>query len=153
MALRPPFIHAGESDIIQTVDVLITRVALLELKALNALKPRPRFWGLLIGHKRGFRFIVERIFPAGEAASRPSAEGFEALDRLSEGRIIGVFAVRPGVSLRRTFLDPFFYGKLFLDVSLGGKGPCVKSYVVEYDRAFFFLPVPLEPGSKGGTHG
>jgi len=123
MALRPPFIHAGESDIIQTVDVLITRVALLELKALNALKPRPRFWGLLIGHKRGFRFIVERIFPAGEAASRPSAEGFEALDRLSEGRI------------------------------LGGKGPCVKSYVVEYDRAFFFLPVPLEPGSKGGTHG
>ena len=135
------------------MDVLITGEAGLELRAVNTLRPGPQFWGLLIGHKRGFRFIVEGIFPAGKASKMPSVEGFEALDRLWEGRVIGVFAVRPGARLRRSFLDPFFFGKLFLEVRPGGNGLSIRPFLIEYDRTFFFAPIPLEPGAKGGIYG
>jgi hypothetical protein len=132
------------------VDIVIVPEAWLDLRALCALGPGPGTWGVLLGRKTGFRFYVERAFPAPRS-SAPSGEAVDALDPVWEGRIIGLFAVRPGRDVRRAVLGPRFYGRLFLDLKPLKKQPAVRAFTIRYDRDFFLSPLPLGSGSKGGT--
>jgi hypothetical protein len=146
-----PLSRFKESDIIRRVDVFITRDASLDIKALSVLRPGPPAWGFLVGHKRGHRVFVERLFPACSAALPPPAERLDELDRLLGRRVVGLFAVRPGAGLKKSLLGPYFYGRVFLDVRFPKSGPVVRPFVVEFDRAFFLAPVGLLPGPKGGA--
>jgi hypothetical protein len=133
------------------VDVFITREASADVKALAVLRPGPAAWGFLVGHKRGRRVFVERLFPACESAVPPPAERLDELDRLLGRKVVGLFAIRPGPAFKRSLLGPYFCGRLFLEVRLSKKGPAVRLFVVDFARKFFLAPVPLEPGPKGGT--
>ena len=143
------------------MDVVIVPEAWLDLRAVCALGPGPGTWGILLGRKTGFRFYVEKAFPASGSAV-PSGEAVDALDPVWEGRVIGLFAVRPGRDVRRAVLGPRFYGKLFLDLRPLRKGPEVRAFMIQYDRdivlgcrqarqRFFLSPLPPGPGAKGGT--
>jgi hypothetical protein len=134
------------------VDALITGDAAADLKALNALRPKTGSWGLVIGHQRGFRFFVERIFFPGAGAPLPSLESLEELGALWNGGIVGLLAVRPDAAFKRFLLGPYFFGRLYLDVRLSRVGPVPKAYVVEFDRVFYLSPVPLEYGPERGNH-
>ncbi len=134
------------------MDVQITGDAAAELESLSALHPRPSGWGVLIGHVRGRRVFVERVFFPGAGTPLPSLESFEKLAELWNGRVVGLLAVRPDAAFKRFLLGAYFYGQLFLDVRPSRSGPVLKAYVVEFDRVFHLSPVPLEYGSKGGTH-
>jgi hypothetical protein len=133
------------------MDAFITREAAADIDALGILRTGPGAWGFLVGHKRGRRVFVERLFPAGSGAVPPPAERLDELDRRLAGRIVGLFAVRPGAAWKKAVLEPHFYGRLFLDLRLSKKGPCARPYVVEFDRRFFLAPVLLGSGPKGGT--
>ena len=128
----------------------MTPEASLDLKALALLRPKPPTWGLLIGHRRGGRVFVERFFPAGAGTALPAPVRLDELDRGLGRRIVGCFAVRPSPAFKKSLLAPYFYGRLFLDVSSGKRGPRLKPYVVEFSRTFRFVPVRLEPGPKRG---
>jgi hypothetical protein len=134
------------------MDVFITREASDNLKALKVLRPGPSAWGFLIGHKRGCRFFVEQVFPAGAGAGLPPPGGLDELDRLLGRRVIGLFAVRPAAALKKSLLGPYFYGRLFLDVRLSKRELGLRPFVVEFDRVFFLAPVPLKTGPKGEDH-
>jgi hypothetical protein len=125
------------------VDVLITADASLDLKALMLLSPKASAWGLLIGHKRGRRVFVERFFPAGTGAVLPAPERLDELDRGLGRRLVGFYAVRSQAAFRKSLLGPYFYGRLFLDVHPAKSGPSVRSYVVEFGRAFSLAPLRL----------
>jgi hypothetical protein len=144
--------HFRESDIIRNVDVLITREASAGLDALRVLRPAPSAWGLLIGHRRGPRFFVERIFPAAAGAVLPPPGGLDELDRLFGRKVIGLFAVRPGATLRKSLLGPYFYGRVFLDVRFSQGKTALKPFLVEFNRVFFLAPVPLAAGPKEDVH-
>jgi len=129
--------------------VFITREALTDVKALAVLCPVPPAWGFLVGHKRGLSVFVERLFPACGGAVPPPAERFDELDRLFGRKVVGLFAVRPGPAFKRSLAGPYFYGRLFLDVRFSKRGPVVRPFVVDFDRKFFLVPVPLETVPKG----
>jgi hypothetical protein len=135
------------------MDVLITPEARREIEGLRIARPDPATWGILIGHKRGFRFIVEKIFPAGSGRTLPGARLVADLDGAWPGRIIGFFAIRPGAAFRTAVLGPLFYGKLFVHLDISAGRPVVRPAVVEFKRRFFLEPVSLAPAGKAETHG
>lgn len=140
------------NDIIGNVDVLIIPAARLDIEALMALRPRRPAWGFLVGHKRGPRFFVEKIFPAAGAASAPSERDIASVEDVWPGRTIGLFAVRPSPAFHKALLGPMLYGKLFLRLgSPAGRSPA-RAFIVEFDRKFLLRPAALVEPAKGKSH-
>lgn len=130
---------------------MITPAARLEIEALKVLRPEPLTWALLIGHKRGFRFVVEHIFPAGTARRPPDERVHAGLETIWPGRVIGLLAVRPGAELKKTILGPAWYGKLVLLATGPVRAPVLRSFAVEFERKFFLDPVPFAPAAMEET--
>jgi hypothetical protein len=130
------------------MDVLITPEARQEIEAIMALRPKPGTWGALIGHRRGPRYIVEKVLTAGSPGTVPDGRLLEGLDGIWPGRAIGLVAVRPGAAFKKAVLGPAWYGKLVLVVAGRAGRPSVRPSVVEFARAFFLSPLPLAPAGK-----
>jgi hypothetical protein len=134
------------------VDVFITPEAFPDFRAVTLLRTGGPAWGLLLGHKRGLRIFIERLFPAGAGAVPPPPGKFEELDMLFGRRVMGIYAVRPAAAFKKSLLGPYFYGRLFLNLRPSKNGAALRFYVVEFDRVFSLAPVRLEPGPKGEIH-
>ncbi len=134
------------------VDVFITPEAGREIEALGILRPRPSPWGVLIGHKRGFRFIVEKVFPVGSGRVLPNEWLLAELDRVWPGRVIGLFAARPGAAFRKAVLSPGWYGKLVLDFGLSARKQSIRPFTVEFERKFFLARIPLVTAGSAKAH-
>jgi hypothetical protein len=134
------------------VDVLITPEARRELEALRVFKPRPGTWGVLVGHRRGARFIVEKALPAGAAQTVPDEALLAGLDIVWPARTIGLVAVRPGAEFRKAACGPAWYGKVVLELAGTAKAPQVRPFVVEFERKFFLAPANLAPAMKEKAH-
>jgi hypothetical protein len=130
------------------VDAFITPEARREIDALMVFRPKPGTWGVLVGHRRGFRFIVEKAFPAGGGGSVPDERLLAGLDGVWPGRTIGLFAVRPGAAFTKAVRGPAWYGKLVLRLSGPARSPAMRPSVVEYKRRFFLAPIALVPAAK-----
>lgn len=134
------------------MDVFITPEARREIEALRVVRPTASTWGFLVGHKRGFRFIVEKIFPAGSGRTLPDERVLAGLDRIWPGRVIGLFAVRLSAPVKKAVLGPMFYGKLVLELGSTARKPSIRPSIVEFERRFFLAPVPLAPAVKAKAH-
>ena len=134
------------------MDVLLTPEARREIEVLRAIRPAPSTWGILIGHKRGFRFIVEKVFQAGSGRALPNERALAGLDGIWPGRVIGLFAVGPEAAFRKAVLGPLWYGKLVLSLGLRSRRPSIRPSVVEFNRKFFLQPVALAETGKAKTH-
>ena len=132
--------------------MFITPEARREIEALTAFRPAPSTWGILIGHKRGFRFIVEKVFPATSGRALPDERLVAELDHIWPGRVIGLFAVRPGAAFCGAVLGPFLYGRLILSLELSGRKFSMRPSVVEFERKFYLAPVAFAPAGKAETH-
>jgi hypothetical protein len=130
------------------VDVLITPEAKGEIEAIRAFRPRPGTWGVLVGHRRGPRFIVEKVLAAGNPGTVPAEELLDRLDTVWPGRTIGLFAVRPGAAFRKAARGPAWYGKLFLEIAGTARAPVLRPFVVEFERSFFLDPIAFAPAVK-----
>jgi len=133
------------------VDVLITPEARREIEALRVIRPPASTWGFLIGHKRGFRFVVEKIFPIGSGRVLPSERLAAEFDRVWPGRVIGLFAVRPGAAFKKAALGPSWYGKLIIHMSPSAGTPGIRPFVVEFERNFFLARIPLATAGRAKT--
>ena len=142
--------HFRDSDIIRRVDALLTAEAAADLEVLNRLRPAPNAWGFLIGHARGPRVFVERLFPAGAGTVLPSPAELDAIDRGLGRRMVGLFAVRPTAAFRKAAAGPYFCGRLLLDIRPSRKAPVLKPFVVEFDGKFLLAPIVLRHDGKGG---
>ena len=130
------------------MDVLITPEAGREIEALKAFRPKPGTWGAIIGHKRGPRFIVEKVMLAGGPGTVPDERLAAGLDEVWPGRTVGLLVVRPGADFRKAVLGPAWYGKLVLRWAGPRKAPVLQPSVVEFERRFFLDPVPFAPAAK-----
>jgi hypothetical protein len=142
----------SRSDIIDGVDALILPDARLEIEALRALRPEPSTWAFLIGHKRGHRIIVERVFPAGRGGRWPNERTLAGLEAIWPGRVVGLLAVRPLAGLKKAVLGPAWYGKLVLLAGGPAKAPVLRPFAVEFDGGFTLAPIPFAPPVKEETH-
>jgi len=134
------------------VDVFITPEARREIEALRVARPAASTWGFLVGHKRGFRFIVEKVFPAGSGRTLPDERVLAGLDGIWPGGIIGLFAFSLSAPVKKAVLGPMFYGKLVLDLGSTARKPSIRPSIVEFERNFFLAPVALAPAVKVKAH-
>lgn len=125
------------------MDAYLSQEAYQSLAALILISSRSNSDGLLIGHKRGHRFFVEKIFPSLPGFF-PSLKKYHELDQLFNGKLLGFFSFEPDEKKIKKILAPFACGKLFLEINLSKqKKMTVKSYVIDYKNEFFLLPVEL----------
>ena len=125
------------------MDAYLSQEAYQSLNVINLISSSSSSDGLLIGHKRGHRFFVEKIFPSTPGFF-PSLKKYHELDQLFNGKLLGFFSFNPNEKKIKKILAPFACGKLFLEISSNQqKKMTIKSYVVDYENEFFLLPVGL----------
>ena len=130
------------------MDVYLTEEARQHLRAQALESPRRKTGGLLLGHRRGGRFFVERIYPCS-CGTFPSARKYWALDGVFEGKIIGFyFSGRRSGSAAGQW-PPFSCNKLYLEFDAHPeKGLTLRPAVVEYSGSFHLVPAALAAPSK-----
>jgi hypothetical protein len=127
------------------MDVFIAKEAEAGLGAEVLVTPPERRRGLLLGHRRGPRYFVSRVFPLG-GRSFPAASRLRELDSLFDGMIIGFYAARDPEPGRGGILQPFACGKLFLRVAgtdVRSRPATIQPSVIEYDNTFYLSPISL----------
>ncbi len=147
-------IHRGISprnpvfDIIGKMDFYLSEEAREYLSAQALEAPPGETGGLLLGHRRGPRFFVERIYPC---PLRPflSIGKYRALSRIFDDKIIGFYSSgRRAKKAERTF-PPFAVNKIFLEFDHHPKkGLILRPAVVEYTGSIHLVPVALAPLPK-----
>ena len=126
------------------MDAYLSEETYQSLAALILIYSRSSSDGFLIGHKRGHRFFVEKIFPSTPGFF-PSLEKYHELDQLFDGKLLGFFSFKPDEKKIKKLLAPFACGKIFLDINLSRqKKMTIKSYVIDYKNDFFLFPVELK---------
>ena len=130
------------------MDVYISDEAWQGLRAEAVEPSRRKASGLLLGHRRGGRFYVERIHPFPFALVS-KAQSYLRLDRIFRGTIIGFyFSGRHSKALARK-LPPFSTNKLYLEFDRHPKKELVlKPALVEYTNSFQLVPVALAERPK-----
>lgn len=129
------------------MDAYLTRDAARTLRAL-ALFPAAEAEGFLLGHKRGPRYIIEKVLPT-EKGFFPSLTSFIQADETLGGAVIGFFSLKPAPARLKRILAPFALGLIFLDAfsfkAKSAKSRPVrvpKAFVVDFERAFRLAPIP-----------
>jgi hypothetical protein len=125
------------------MDGYLTSEALQALNALNAMAPGKKLSGFLIGHKRGHRFFVEKIFPA-PLGFRLNFKNFSRLDRLFQDNVIGFYSLGAGEKQGKKLFQPFACGKMYLDGRRSGrKNLRFKASLIDFKGGFVLEPIKL----------
>lgn len=130
------------------MDVYLSDEARRHLSAQALEKPRGGTGGLLLGHRRGPRFFVERIYPC---PLQPflNVEKYRALSRIFDDKIIGFYSSGRRAEKRQREFPPFAVNKLYLEFDPHPtKGLTLRPAVVEYTGSFHLVPVALAPSPK-----
>jgi hypothetical protein len=99
--------------------------------------------GILIGHRRGLRFIIEKALPTA-AGYYPSARTYARLSALTKNAIIGFFSFSSETGLWKMNPPPFAVGKVFLCPK--GKAEARlswRAFSLDYEGRFILKPVRL----------
>lgn len=124
------------------MDVFLTEETHRSLDALSIVGGSHD--GLLLGHKRGHRFFVEKIFPT-QKGFFSSLEHYLGLNRHFEDRVIGFFSLNPDDRKANKILVPFAQGKLYLSVRSTDEGTLViRPYCIDYKGKFYLSPIRLK---------
>jgi hypothetical protein len=131
------------------MDAYLSQEAHLSLTTLTLLSPAVYSDGLLIGHKRGHRFFVEKIL-SSMPGFFPSLKKYHELENLYQGKLLGFYSFRPDEKKINKILGPYACGKLLLKIQLNPqKKISIKPFVIDYKNNFFLLPVKLiKPNKK-----
>ncbi|NIM57891.1 MAG: hypothetical protein GTO16_02970 [Candidatus Aminicenantes bacterium] len=125
------------------MDAYLFQEAYQSLKVINLISSSSNSDGLLVGHRRGHRFFVEKILPSLPGFF-PSLKKYHELDQFLNGKLLGFYSFNPEEEKIKKILAPFACGKLFLKISSNQqKKMTVKSYVIDYENEFFLLPLVL----------
>ncbi len=125
------------------MNALVSQEAFQALEALKLVSANSACDGLLIGHKRGQSFFIEKIFPT-PSAFFAALEKYQKLDQLFEEKIIGFFSFKPNQKKVKKILAPFACGKLFLRLTSRRKKVNIKPFVIDYEKNFFMKPIQLK---------
>ncbi|UCC40443.1 MAG: hypothetical protein JSV96_03055 [Candidatus Aminicenantes bacterium] len=126
------------------MDAHLSREAYQALTALGLIYSQSNPDGLLIGHKRGHRYFVEKIFPTPKGFF-PSRETFFTMNEFFKEKILGFYSFAKDEKKIKKILAPFTHGKLFLEIRLDKKRKMtIKSYIIDYENEFFLSAIQLK---------
>jgi len=125
------------------MDVYFSPEAFSYLEAQSLIVTQQNADGIIIGHKRGQSFFVEKIVSTTKGFF-PSLEKFYSLNTIYKDSIVGFYSFFTEDKKTKKILAPFGHGKLYLDIRITKSNILqIKPYSVEYDKAFFFSPLKL----------
>ena len=124
------------------MDAFLSKEAYFSLVSINTILTKPNRDGLLLGHKRGHRIFVEKIFSL-EKDSYSSLETYISADKHFKGKLIGFFTFQINENKVKKILKPFAHGQLFLSIDSSQEKIIIKSYIIDYKKVFFLSPVSL----------
>ncbi|MEW5901195.1 MAG: hypothetical protein AB1715_07020 [Acidobacteriota bacterium] len=125
------------------MDVYLSEEALVFLRAQTLRGSGSRPSGLLLGHKRGGRFFVERVYPCPRR-SFSQARGFWALEKLFHGKIIGFYAFGARTEKTAALNQPFAFNKVWLKLETPRRKKLnFQPSLIEYNGSFFLRPLSL----------
>lgn len=125
------------------MDVFVSDDARRFLQAEWILHSRGGPDGLLLGHRRGTRYVVESVLPSMPGFFS-SHEALAACRRHLPCRILGFFTFKPESGKIKKILSPSTYGKLYLEVAADDtERLSFTSYVVEFKDGFYLAPIPI----------
>jgi hypothetical protein len=129
------------------MDIYLTAAASQNLEAVRLLAPAEESRGLLLGHRRGNRFIVENIL-SSPAKHWPSPKILLKLDGEVGGKIIGFFILGSAGPGRAELLQPIGVGKVLVEGrGRGGKRNLFRGKLIDYEEGFNFRPIPVRTES------
>jgi hypothetical protein len=124
------------------MDAYLAEEAYNNLKALNIVKGDQD--GFLLGHIRGHRFFIEKIFST-QKGFFSSKEHFLVLNQHFENRVIGFFSFNPDERKAQKILTPLTQGKLYLSIHSESDATLdIRSYRIDYKDRFFLSPIRLK---------
>ncbi len=124
------------------MDAYLSDEAYSSLEALNMVRGDQD--GLLLGHMRGHRFFVEKIFPT-QKGFFSSHEQYISLNQHFSDRVIGFFSFNPDERKAKKILAPLSQGKLYLSIhSQGDNALDIRSYRIDYKDRFYLSPIRLK---------
>ncbi len=124
------------------MDAYLSEEAYNSLEALNMVKGDQD--GLLLGHMRGHRYFVEKIFPT-QKGFFSSQDQLLSLNHHFCDRVIGFFSFNPNEGKAKKILAPITQGKLYLSIfSRGDNALEIRSYRIDYEDRFFLSPIRLK---------
>lgn len=110
---------------------------------------RTAWGGLLLGHKRGGRFIIEKAVPCGPGVF-PGRNAYPRLAILFGDALVGFYSSSP--PNRREPPPPFSVGKVFLTVKAGPRGLSRKAFLADYTSRFLWKPLKIVSLQGAGPH-
>lgn len=128
------------------MDVFLTETAYFDLKIIQDLNLKSGEWGFIFGHRRGRRFIVEKLFPASEDSITRLFEKLKKISDVFGDRTIGFYARKPASKLKKAILEPGFTGKIFIEIKIKPENFKVDAYLVDYQGKFILLPLACKIG-------
>ena len=97
--------------------------------------------GILIGHKRGFEFYIERVFPFHKALSM-TEERFTEINRHFDDKVVGFYTFSTEEKSAEKIFVPFAVGKVLVKISENReKDPLVRSFFIDYEDTFSLRPI------------
>jgi hypothetical protein len=124
------------------MDAYLSDEAHSSLEALNMVKGD--FDGFLLGHMRGHRYFVEKIFPT-QKGFFSSQEQYLSLNQHFGDRVIGFFSFNPDERKTKKILKPLTHGKLYLSIHAQGDATLdIRSYRIDYKYRFYLSPIRLK---------
>lgn len=125
------------------MDVYLTQEARKYLEALSLISQKCDGW--LLGHIRGHRYIIEKVFAAPERCS-VSLEKLIELDKKFEHDLVGFFAFEPDEEQINVIKTPFAVGKVFLDIKCDPAGELIITpFRIEYETDFILTSLQIIP--------
>jgi hypothetical protein len=124
------------------MDAYLSDEARNSLEALNIVRGDQD--GLLLGHMRGHRFFVEKIFPT-QKGFFSSQKQYISLNQHFSDRVIGFFSFNSNEQKAKKVLAPLTQGKLYLSIhSQGDDALDIQSYMIDYKDRFYLSPIRLK---------
>ncbi len=131
------------------MDVFLMREAHREIKTLRIVCEKKPQDGLLIGHSRGPRFFIEKIWPT-EIGFFSGEEQYWEIEEIFQGRVIGFFSYLPQLQRHQKLLQPLACGKVFLEIyPRKNKTMTMKCFILSFDGSFYASPCPLQTEAEG----
>jgi len=125
------------------MDVYFSREAFKTLEAQKIIATQQNSDGIILGHKRGQSFFVEKIVSTTKGFF-PSLKKFYSLNTIYKDSIVGFYSFFTEEKKTKKILAPFAHGKLYLDIRISKSNILqIKPYSIEYDKVFFFSPLQL----------
>jgi hypothetical protein len=124
------------------MDVYLSEEAKSFLKALNMVRGDQD--GLLLGHMRGHRFFVEKIFPT-QKGFFSSREKFLSLNQHFGDRVIGFFSFNPDERKISKILTPIAQGMLHLSIHTKDDDTLdIQPFRIDFKDQFFLSRIRLK---------